>query len=63
MHKTFTDCYLAPGFAGGSWTYAMNSNETDGEVSLATELEGKEQRLAFYLLGWDSLQVSFSLSS
>ncbi|XTI84233.1 hypothetical protein V2W45_162882 [Cenococcum geophilum] len=35
MHKTFTDCYLAPGggLTGGGWGYALNSNDFDGKKS------------------------------
>jgi len=61
MHKTFTDCFLAEGFTDGGWSYALNSNDSDG-VELSAEevvLEEKERRLAYYPLGWDSLEVIF----
>jgi hypothetical protein len=62
MHKTFTDCYLAEGFTGGGWAYSLTSNEADGEVikdSTLKELEEKERRLAYYIIGWDTLKVRF----
>jgi hypothetical protein len=65
MHKTFTDCYFAPGFTGGSWSYALNSNDAGGvtvNASAATDLktlDEKERRLAIYPLGWESLEVGF----
>ncbi|KAK4061759.1 hypothetical protein Trihar35433_9359 [Trichoderma harzianum] len=30
MHKTYSDTYQIPGFTGGYWAYALNSNETAG---------------------------------
>ncbi|KAF8961733.1 hypothetical protein BDZ97DRAFT_1827730 [Flammula alnicola] len=27
LHKTFTDCYLAPGFVGGYWSTALNDDK------------------------------------
>jgi hypothetical protein len=63
MEKTFTDCYFAPGFTGGAWAYASNSNDSSGESNTSSEttmnlLGEKERRLAYYCLGWESLQVS-----
>ncbi|KAH8886367.1 hypothetical protein GQ53DRAFT_809677 [Thozetella sp. PMI_491] len=59
MHKTYTDTYGAAGFTGGGWGYALNSNDADGaEVGEAESslLEGKDRRLAYYILGWNTLQ-------
>ncbi|EXJ66094.1 uncharacterized protein A1O5_10709 [Cladophialophora psammophila CBS 110553] len=36
MHKTYTDCYHYPGFTGGNWSYAVNTNDTSG-VALALD--------------------------
>lgn len=64
MHKTFTDCYFAPGFTGGGWAYALNSNDADGEVISAakndvpTVLGETERRLAYYCIGWETIEVS-----
>jgi hypothetical protein len=62
MNKTFTDCYFAKGFAGGGWAYTLNSNDAEGcEVDMGAAerplLEEKERRLAFYMIGWESLAV------
>ena len=64
MHKTFTDCYLAPGggFIGGGWGYALNSNDSDGEevrVVIGAEemLVENKRMLAYYILGWESIEV------
>jgi hypothetical protein len=64
MHKTFTDSYLAPdgGFTGGGWGYALNSNDTDGEevrVAIGAEemLDEDKRMLAYYVLGWESVEV------
>ena len=64
MHKTFTDSYLAPdgGFVGGGWGYALNSNDSNGEeIRVAIEAEevlGEDKRmLAYYVLGWESIEV------
>ena len=64
MHKTFTDCYLAPdgGFIGGGWGYALNSNDSDGEeIRVATGaekvLDEDKRMLAYYVLGWESIEV------
>lgn len=27
LHKTFTDCYFAEGFAGGDWATALNDEK------------------------------------
>jgi hypothetical protein len=61
MHKTFTDCYLADGFTGGGWAYSSNSNDADGHTiddTPSIEVEEKERRLAYYVIGWKSLEVS-----
>lgn len=62
MHKTFTDCYFAKGFTGGGWAYALNSNDAEGhEIDVGgTEeplLEEKDRKLAYYIIGWDSIAV------
>jgi hypothetical protein len=60
MHKTFTDCYMAEGFTGGSWAYALNSNDAKGDIVDSSDLEvmaEDKRRLAFYPLGWKSLEV------
>jgi hypothetical protein len=63
MEKTFTDCYFATGFTGGAWAYASNSNDSSGESNTSSEtkmnvLSEKERRLAYYCLGWESLEAS-----
>jgi hypothetical protein len=64
MDKTFTDCYIAPGFTGGGWAYALNSNDAGGEVISAarndalTVLSENERRLAYYCIGWETVEVS-----
>lgn len=74
MHKTFTDCYYAPGFTGGAWAYASNTNDTDGTVigggkgsakqqgshSDDADVPEPERKLACYYLGWESVEVSTS---
>jgi len=42
LHKTFTDCYLAPdgGFTGGNWSIASN-----------------DPKMAYYFLGWKTRKV------
>jgi hypothetical protein len=63
MHKTFTDCYFAKGFKGGGWGYSLNSNNADGVLLEGEEedgerpLQGEERRLAYYYLGWESVEV------
>lgn len=61
MHKTFIDCYHDSGFTGGGWAYFLTSNDADGQVfnliAEANHLEEKERRLAYYVLGWGSLEV------
>lgn len=62
MHKTFTDCYLAQGFTGGGWSYSMNTNDADGLQVDSSEprqevLEEENRRLAYYYLGWESVEV------
>jgi hypothetical protein len=62
MHKTFTDCYFAKGFAGGGWGYALNSNESEGQeitVDGAVEslLQEKARTMAYYIIGWGSIAV------
>ena len=64
MHKTFTDTYFAPGFTGGGWGYAINGNDANGEEISAvsndepTILDENERRLAYYCLGWETIEVS-----
>ncbi len=65
MHKTYTDCYGVPGFVGGEWAYAVNTNDAGGTSALVEYtrdqwLEEKERRLACYYLGWDSIEVCLS---
>lgn len=60
MNKTFTDCYFAKGFTGGGWGYALNSNDSDGrdvDIGTDTSLLEKERRLAYYIIGWNSIAV------
>lgn len=64
MHKTFTDCYLAPGggLTGGGWGYALNSNDSDGEEVRVANGTGKmldedKRMLAYYVLGWESIEM------
>jgi hypothetical protein len=64
MHKTFTDCYLAPGFTGGGWAYALNSNNANGEVvndDSPDVLFEEKQRLAYYVIGWETTEASSSV--
>ncbi|KIW70702.1 hypothetical protein PV04_02947 [Phialophora macrospora] len=62
MNKTFTDCYLAEGFRGGGWSYALNTNDTNGTVAATPAeaeevlLEAEKRRLACYYLGWESIE-------
>jgi hypothetical protein len=63
MHKTFTDVYFAKevGFVGGGWSYALNSNQPDGAVlsdDIDAEVPEMERRLAYYVIGWNSIKVS-----
>lgn len=63
MHKTYSDTYQIPGFTGGYWAYALNSNETAGVPcsSPAPETIPKSnRRLGVYYLGWDSIEVAKS---
>ena len=60
MHKTYTDCYFAEGFTGGSWEYAVNTNNTDELLQDDVEeqvVEEGQRRLACYPLGWESMEV------
>ena len=59
MHKTYTDCYQMEGFVGGEWAYAVNANDTIGELiqNEIMKVDEKERRLAFYFLGWESVEV------
>lgn len=64
MNKTFMDCYLfsGQGFTGGGWGYALNSNDSDGNELETTDgvdviLDEDKRTLAYYLLGWDSVEV------
>ena len=67
MNKTFADCYFAPGFTGGGWAYALNSNDAGGEVisaanNVPTVLDENGRRLAYYCIGWDTVEVSGGLA-
>jgi hypothetical protein len=64
MHKTFTDCYLAPGggTTGGGWGYALNSNNSAGEEVSVNNVTGNmldenKRMLAYYVIGYDSIEV------
>jgi hypothetical protein len=61
IHKAFTDCYFAKGFTGGGWSYALNSNDTDGQEindeSSYKCLREKDRMVAWYVIGWDSIEV------
>ncbi|KAJ3523641.1 hypothetical protein NM208_g12376 [Fusarium decemcellulare] len=57
MHKTYTDCYRMQGFVGGDWGYAVNTNHTGGENVTSERLDGRQRRLAIYLLGWESIEL------
>lgn len=58
-HKTYTDCYKTPGFTGGNWGYATNTNETKGgPLTLKhDDMSSEKRRLAIYFLGWESSEV------
>ena len=63
MHKTFTDCYFAPGFTGGGWNYAIDSNDAEGNLITAGAGENgsiaeSQRRLAYYCIGWETTEVS-----
>lgn len=68
MEKTFVDCYFADGFVGGSWAYAVDTNNTEGTIVSGAnnemeqveiqQLKDEERRLACYFLGWESIEVS-----
>ena len=68
VHKAFTDCYFAKGFTGGGWAYAQNSNDTDGQ-GIDTDdfrtklLEQRDRMAAWYIIGWDSIEVGAEESS
>lgn len=60
MHKTYTDCYRMQGFVGGDWSYAVNTNDTNGV--LVDEVDNRwvkeeDRSLACYCLGWESIEV------
>jgi len=63
MNKTFTDCYkMVPGFTGGGWAYALNSNDPAGVKADAPEVGQQvvkkgDEMLAYYYLGWPSVKV------
>jgi hypothetical protein len=64
MHKTYTDCYRMQGFVGGEWTYALNTNDTNGVLVNEVRnkwLEEKERSLACYYLGWESIEVRINI--
>lgn len=60
-HKTYTDCFGTPGFVGGDWGYAVNTDEVQGAEfpSDALDIADADRRLALYLLGWESAEVSW----
>jgi hypothetical protein len=63
MHKTYTDCYFAEGFIGGSWEYSVNTNNTDEllkDPAKEQVIKGGQRRLACYYLGWESIEVRIS---
>jgi hypothetical protein len=66
MNKTFTDCYkMVPGFMGGGWAYALNSNDHAGVKADAPEVgqhivKKGDEMLAYYYLGWPSVEVGLS---
>jgi len=63
MNKTFTDCYkMVPGFTGGGWSYALNTNDANGAPADAPEVGQQvvkkgDEMLAYYYLGWPSVEV------
>lgn len=59
-HKTYTDCFGAPGFVGGDWGYGINTSEVQGAgfPSDGPDIAEADRRLAVYLLGWESAEVS-----
>jgi hypothetical protein len=63
MHKTFTDCYFDDEFVDGGWGYSLSGNDADGYATSVRpeELREEERKLAFYPLGWKSLEVSYRL--
>ena len=52
------------GFVGGDWAYALNTNDTSGVVVTESAKDQwvleKDQRLACYYLGWESIEVFLS---
>lgn len=65
LHKTFTDCYLAPsgGMEGGGWGYALNSNDAAGSeveaIGIKEQMMDESKRmLALYVIGWESTMVN-----
>lgn len=63
MHKTYSDTYQIPGFTGGYWAYALNTNETAGVPCSGPAPETipkSHRRLGVYYLGWDSIEVAKS---
>jgi len=66
MNKTFTDCYkMVPGFMGGGWAYALNSNDHAGVKADAPEVgqhivKKGDEMLAYYYFGWPSVEVGLS---
>jgi hypothetical protein len=54
IYKTYTDCYFAEGFIGGSWEYSVNTNNTDKllkDPAKEQVIKGGQRRLACYCLG------------
>ncbi|KAK9366687.1 hypothetical protein V1509DRAFT_628781 [Lipomyces kononenkoae] len=60
MHKTYLDTYKLLGFTGGTWEYAINTNETSGvpcNIPQEKLVPQAERRLAVYPLGWESIEL------
>lgn len=60
-NKTYTDCYRGDGFVGGDWGWGSTTNSSSGlplSEDLPHVLPASERRLAIYILGWESENVS-----
>ena len=56
---------MVPGFMGGGWAYALNSNDPAGVKADAPEVGQQivkkgDEMLAYYYLGWPSIEVRLS---
>lgn len=56
---------MVPGFTGGGWAYALNSNDPAGVKTDAPEVGQQivkkgDEMLAYYYLGWPSVEVRLS---